>query len=63
MRETLNPPAGVTATVVGLNAQAADASGSLSNPWRRLLISIVALVLLFLVVLAVTKHGATPPRQ
>jgi hydrophobe/amphiphile efflux-3 (HAE3) family protein len=63
MREKLNPPAGVTATVVGLNAEAADASGALSNPWRRLLIAVVALTLLFLVVLAVTKswRRAAPP--
>ena len=53
------PPAGVTAEVVGLNALAADASGALSNPFRRLLIAVVALALLFLVVLAVTRRLRT----
>lgn len=48
------PPAGTTATVVGLSAQAADASGALSNPLRRLLIALVALGLLFLVVRGVS---------
>lgn len=48
------PPAGTTATVVGLNAQAADASGALSNPFRRLLIALVALGLLLLVVRGVS---------
>lgn len=53
--ESHPPPSGVTATVVGLNAQAADASGALSNPLRRLLIALVALGLLFLVVRGVSK--------
>ncbi|MBJ7458166.1 MAG: MMPL family transporter [Thermoleophilaceae bacterium] len=48
------PPAGTTATVVGLSAQAADASGALSNPFRRLLIALVALGLLLLVVRGVS---------
>jgi hydrophobe/amphiphile efflux-3 (HAE3) family protein len=49
------PPRGTTATVVGLNAQAADASGALSNPFRRLFIALVALGLLLLVVRGVSK--------
>lgn len=53
------PPAGVTADVVGLSALAADASGALSNPWRRLLIAVTALTLLLLVVLAVTRNLRT----
>jgi predicted RND superfamily exporter protein len=63
MRDRLNPPAGVTAQVVGLNALAADASGALSNPLRRLAIAAVALALLFLVILAVTRRWriALPP--
>lgn len=48
------PPEGVSAGVVGLSAQAADASGSMSNPLRRLLIALVALGLLFLVVRGVS---------
>lgn len=43
------PPAGTTAVVVGLSAQLADASGALSDPLRRLLIALTALVLLLLV--------------
>ena len=57
LRDRINdkpPPAGTTATVVGLNAQAADASGALSNPFRRLLIALVALGLLLLVVRGVS---------
>jgi hydrophobe/amphiphile efflux-3 (HAE3) family protein len=63
MRDRLDPPAGVTAQVVGLNALAADASGSLSNPLRRLLIAVTALLLLFLVIFAVTRkwRRAAPP--
>lgn len=55
---SLKPPAGVTATVVGLNAQAADASGALSNPFRRLLIATVALALLFLVLFGITRSAS-----
>lgn len=58
LRERLDkrpPPSGVTAEVVGLSAMAADASGSLSNPLRRLLIAVVALLLLFLVLRAVSS--------
>lgn len=63
MRDELNPPAGVHADVVGLTALAADASSSLGNPLRRLLISGVALLLFFLVALAVTGgvRKALPP--
>ncbi|MFT4048736.1 MAG: MMPL family transporter [Solirubrobacterales bacterium] len=53
------PPAGTTATVVGISAQAADASGALSNPLRRLLIALVALGLLFLVVRGVSGAWRT----
>lgn len=53
--ESNPPPKGVTATVVGLNAQAADASGALSNPLRRFLIALVALGLLLLVVRGVSE--------
>jgi predicted RND superfamily exporter protein len=58
LRDRINdkpPPAGTTATVVGINAQAADASGALSNPFRRLLIALVALGLLLLVVRGVSS--------
>lgn len=53
--EEMPPPKGTTAEVVGVSAMAADASGSLSNPLRRLLIALVALGLLFLVVRAVSS--------
>jgi predicted RND superfamily exporter protein len=63
MRDRLDPPPGVTAEVVGINALAADASGTLSNPLRRLAIAVAALLLLFLVIFAVTKRWrvALPP--
>ncbi|MGH2906180.1 MAG: MMPL family transporter, partial [Solirubrobacterales bacterium] len=63
MRDRMHPPAGVSAQVVGLNALAADASGALSNPLRRLAIAAAALALLFLVVLGVTRRWrvALPP--
>ncbi|MFY9487995.1 MAG: MMPL family transporter [Solirubrobacterales bacterium] len=63
MRDRLDPPPGVTAEVVGLSALAADASGALSNPLRRALISAVALLMLFLVILAVVRspRRALPP--
>jgi hydrophobe/amphiphile efflux-3 (HAE3) family protein len=54
--EKVPPPAGTTASVVGLNAQAADASGALSNPFRRLLIALVALGLMLLVVRGVSPN-------
>lgn len=63
MRDELDPPPGVRTDVVGLTALAADASESLGNPWRRLLISGTALTLFLLVVLAVTRspRRALPP--
>lgn len=57
------PPKGVSAEVVGLNAEAADASGALSSPLRRLLIALVSLFLLFLVARGVSAswRAAAPP--
>lgn len=55
LKDGTPPPKGVTASVVGLNAQAADASGALTNPFRRALISLVALGLLLLVVRGVSR--------
>lgn len=49
------PPAGTSASIVGISAQAADASGALSNPLRRLLIALIALGLLLLVVRGVSR--------
>lgn len=57
------PPAGTRAGVVGLSAQAADASGALSNPLRRLLIALIAVGLLLLVARAVSdtwRRAAAP---
>jgi hydrophobe/amphiphile efflux-3 (HAE3) family protein len=63
MRGRLNPPKGVIAEVVGLSALAADAGGKLSDPLRRLAIIVLALLLVFLVVLAVVRRFrlALPP--
>ncbi len=55
LKDGTPPPKGVTASIVGLNAQAADASGALTNPFRRLLISLIALGLLLLVVRGVSS--------
>jgi hydrophobe/amphiphile efflux-3 (HAE3) family protein len=57
------PPQGTRADVVGISAMAADASGAMSNPLRRLLIALTALLLLLLVVRGVSKswREAAPP--
>ncbi|MBJ7348826.1 MAG: MMPL family transporter, partial [Thermoleophilaceae bacterium] len=57
MRSRLNPPDGVTAEVVGLSALAADASGRLGAPWRRLAIPGGALLLVLLVMVAVLRSA------
>lgn len=57
------PPKGATADVVGISAQAAEASGKLSSPIRRGLIALLALGLLLLVARAVSRdwREATAP--
>ena len=52
IKERLDPPAGVTADVVGLPVLAAEANGQLSSPWRRNLALLAALGAVFLVLLA-----------
>ena len=52
IKENLDPPKGVSASVVGLPVLAADANAALSSPWRRALTLIAALVAVFLVLLA-----------
>lgn len=47
LRDSLDPPAGVTAHVVGLPVLAADASSKLSSQWRRLLMLALALAAVF----------------
>ncbi len=50
--DRLDPPPGVTASVVGLPVLAAQANGQLSSPWRRALALLAALGAVFLVLLA-----------
>ena len=57
IKERLDPPAGVEATVVGLPVLAAEANGALSSPWRRALALIAALAGVFLVLLAVRRSA------
>jgi hydrophobe/amphiphile efflux-3 (HAE3) family protein len=55
IKERLDPPAGVSAAVVGLPVLAAEANGALSSPLRRGLTLIAALAGVFLVLLAVRR--------
>ena len=57
IKERLDPPAGVEASVVGLPVLAAEANGALSSPWRRALTLIAALAGVFLVLLAVRRSA------
>ncbi len=52
IKDRLDPPTGVTASVVGLPVLAADANAALSSPWRRALTLLAALAAVFLVLLA-----------
>jgi uncharacterized protein len=53
----IDPPPGVSASVVGLPVLAAEANGQLSSPWRRMLTLAAALLAVFLVLLAVRRRG------
>jgi hydrophobe/amphiphile efflux-3 (HAE3) family protein len=55
IKDRLDPPAGVSAAVVGLPVLAAEANGELSSPLRRGLTLIAALAGVFLVLLAVRR--------
>src|SRR5918992_578161 len=63
----LNPPEGVTASVVGLPVLAAEANGALASPWRRALTLLAALAGEFSVLLSSRyrqerEAGAGPAR-
>ncbi|MFA4929430.1 MAG: MMPL family transporter, partial [Patulibacter sp.] len=63
LREQLDPPAGITATVTGLPVLFADASSAISSPTRRILTLIGSLVLvggLLLVATRSRRRGAVP---
>jgi uncharacterized protein len=53
----LDPPPGVSASVVGLPVLAADANEKLSSPLRRALLLLAALAAVFLVLLAVRRSA------
>ncbi len=55
IKERLDPPPGVEASVVGLPVLAAEANGALASPWRRALTLLAALAGVFLVLLAVRR--------
>jgi len=55
LKDRLDPPPGVEASVVGLPALAAEANGALSSSWRRWLTLLAALAGVFLVLLAVRR--------
>jgi uncharacterized protein len=57
IKERLDPPEGVTASVVGLPVLAAEANGALSSLWRRALTLLAALAGVFLVLLAVRRSS------
>jgi hydrophobe/amphiphile efflux-3 (HAE3) family protein len=57
MEERLDPPAGVTASVVGLPVLAAEANAALASPWRRGLTLVAALAGVFLVLLVVRRSA------
>jgi predicted RND superfamily exporter protein len=52
IKDRLDPPKGVSASVVGLPVLAADANAALSSAWRRALTLLAALAAVFLVLLA-----------
>lgn len=63
LRDELDPPAGITATVTGLPVLFADASTAISSPTRRLLTLVGSLVLvggLLLVATRSRRRGAIP---
>jgi predicted RND superfamily exporter protein len=57
IEDRLDPPAGVTADVVGLPALAAEANSQLSSPVRRILTLLAALAAVFLVLLAFRRSA------
>jgi hydrophobe/amphiphile efflux-3 (HAE3) family protein len=55
IKERLDPPPGVEASVVGLPVLAAEANAQLASPWRRSLTLVAALAAVFLVLLLVRR--------
>jgi hydrophobe/amphiphile efflux-3 (HAE3) family protein len=55
IKERLDPPEGVEASVVGLPVLAAEANGALASPWRRALTLLAALAGVLLVLLVVRR--------
>ncbi|MGH2913160.1 MAG: MMPL family transporter, partial [Solirubrobacteraceae bacterium] len=51
MRASLHPPAGVSASLVGLSVLAAQAGSQVASPWRRLVTLLVALAVVALILL------------
>jgi uncharacterized protein len=63
IRERLDPPEGVEASVVGLPVLAAEANGALASPWRRgltLLAALVGVLLVLLLVRRSVREAAVP---
>ncbi|MGH2745799.1 MAG: MMPL family transporter, partial [Thermoleophilaceae bacterium] len=57
IKRRIDPPAGVSASVVGLPVLAAEANAKLSSPWRRTIALLAALGAVFLVLLASRRSG------
>jgi uncharacterized protein len=57
IKERLDPPPGVEASVVGLPVLAAEANGALASPWRRGLTLLAALAGVFCVLLLVRRSA------
>jgi uncharacterized protein len=55
IKERLDPPEGVEASVVGLPVLAAEANGALSSPWRRALTLVAALAAVLLILFLVRR--------
>ncbi len=55
IKRRLDPPDGVTASVVGLPVLAAEANGALSSPWRRAFTLVLALLAVFAVLFAIRR--------
>ena len=64
IKDRLNPPEGVTASVVGLPVLAAEANGALSSPLRRILTLLAALAVVFAVLMVARRvAGERDPGQ
>jgi hypothetical protein len=64
MRSQLHPPAGISATLVGLPVLAAESSAEVADPWRRLetlLVGLAAVALVLLVAFRGDRRRALVP--